>query len=196
MAEQASLTTLEYALLGLIGDHPMSGYDLHRLFATTPLAHFSSSPGAIYPALRRLAQRGLLSAELDRTREARPRRVYVLTAEGEAALQTLARQQVTREEVVRFPELRLLRFAFAEKRLTPAEVVTYLEGWRTVIAAYLEELRPYLTPPGGMPRHGRLSLEYGLTGFESELTWIARALSEFAATAPRKTRAAKARPKR
>ena len=188
MTEPAPLTALEYALLGLIGGRPMSGYDLHRMFAMTPLAHFSSSPGAIYPALRRLAQRGLLRAELDRRQEARPRRVYVLTPQGEAALQSLARQQVTREEIVRAPELRLLRFTFAEGRLSRAEVVTYLEGWRDALTAYIEELRPYRTSAGEGSLHGRLALEFGIAGFESEVRWIARTLREFADTAPPRRR--------
>jgi len=34
--EQTKLTTLGYALLGLINERPRAGYDLHRLFVTTP----------------------------------------------------------------------------------------------------------------------------------------------------------------
>jgi len=60
------LTTLEYALLGLLDRQPSSGYDIARRFAETPLAHFSSSPGAIYPALRRLERAGMVDGRLAR----------------------------------------------------------------------------------------------------------------------------------
>src|SRR4029450_2602495 len=96
---EAALTTLEHALLGLLALAPMSGYDISRLFAATPLAHFSSSPGAIYPALKRLEQRGLVTATLDTTTETRPRRVYTLSAAGQASLDAWLRQSVTRDEI-------------------------------------------------------------------------------------------------
>jgi DNA-binding PadR family transcriptional regulator len=55
---ERQLTTLDYALLGLLDASPMSGYDVHKIFETTPLAHSGSSPGAAYPALKRLERRG------------------------------------------------------------------------------------------------------------------------------------------
>ena len=58
-------TLLEYALLGLTYQAPMSGYDLRKIFTTTAMGHFSSSPGAIYPALQRLEARSLLKATID-----------------------------------------------------------------------------------------------------------------------------------
>ena len=37
----------------------MSGYDLRKVFEETALGNYSSSPGAIYPALSRLEQQGI-----------------------------------------------------------------------------------------------------------------------------------------
>lgn len=169
-------STLEYALLGLIGLSPMTGYDIHKLFATTPLAHFSSSPGAIYPALRRLAGRGLLEARLDTTSEARPRRVYSLSLAGEDALEDWLRQPVTREELVRGGGAPVLRFALAEGRLSKSEILSYLEGYGKAVKAYLEELSGYVeqkAKSGGL--HERLALDHGVRGYQSELDWIAAA---------------------
>ena len=50
-------TRLDYALLALIAQEPRSGYDLRKIYALTPLAHFSDSPGAVYPSLRRLERK-------------------------------------------------------------------------------------------------------------------------------------------
>ena len=52
MAEGTIEPTHTLAILGLISQRPMTGYDLRRVFTTTPMWHFSSSPGAIYPALQ------------------------------------------------------------------------------------------------------------------------------------------------
>jgi DNA-binding PadR family transcriptional regulator len=171
MAEK-KLTTLEYALLGLMGMSPMTGYDVHKVFATTPLAHFSSSPGAIYPALRRLAHIGLLEARLDTAREARPRRVYSLTGVGEDALNAWLHQPVTRDELIRGAGAPILRFALAGGRLTSDEILAYLETYRKAVADYVEELYGYAEPTTSPENlHGRLALYQGIRGFESELEW-------------------------
>jgi DNA-binding PadR family transcriptional regulator len=187
-------TTLEYALLGLIGMSPMTGYDVHKIFATTPLAHFSSSPGAIYPALRRLAQIGLLDARLDAAKEARPRRVYSLTGAGEKALDAWLRRPVTREELIRSEGAPILRFSLARGRLSEDESIAYLETYRKVLAAYIQELSPYVEEMGGSARlHGRLALCQGIRGFESDLEWAKWAAEEIsrAGRGPRKRRPAR-----
>jgi DNA-binding PadR family transcriptional regulator len=169
---EKKLTTLEYALLGLVGMSPMTGYDVHKVFVTTPLAHFSSSPGAIYPALRRLAQVGLLEARLDTAREARPRRVYSLTASGENALEAWLHKPVTREELIRGAGAPILRFSLAGDRLSRAEVLDYLESYKKVVAAYIEELygcTEQSASPGNL--YGRLALHHGIRSYESELEW-------------------------
>ena len=51
------LSYLELAILGLARQKARSGYELRRVFATTPMGHFSDSPGAIYAAVRRLVDR-------------------------------------------------------------------------------------------------------------------------------------------
>lgn len=186
------LTTFEYALLGLIGMSPMAGYDVHKVFATTPLAHFSSSPGAIYPALRRLARRGLLDARLDRTRETRPRRVYALTDAGEETLEGWLHQPVTRDELIRSGGAPILRFALAEGRLSPEEVLAYLDSYREALESYLEELDGHEREmPLHAPLHTRLALQHGIRGYQGEVEWTkwAGARIKRAARGSRKGRA-------
>jgi DNA-binding PadR family transcriptional regulator len=188
---QNSLTTFEYALLGLIGMSPMAGYDLHKAFETTPLGHFSSSPGAIYPALRRLAGRGLLDSRLDSTTEARPRRVYALTEAGEEALGAWLHQPVTREELIRGGGAPILRFALAEGRLSSGESVAYLASYREAVESYLEELRQHEAQMPAHPLHGRLALQQGIRALESEVEWTKWAANRIrrAARSPRTRRA-------
>jgi hypothetical protein len=63
------LTSFEQILLGLICMAPASGYDLKRVFASTPMGVYQPSSGALYPALRRLEL-----GELIRTQAGRPPR--------------------------------------------------------------------------------------------------------------------------
>jgi DNA-binding PadR family transcriptional regulator len=188
------LTTFEYALLGLVGMSPMAGYDVHKVFATTPLAHFSASPGAIYPALRRLARRGLLDAQLDRTRETRPRRVYALTDAGEEALEGWLHQPVTRDELIRGGGAPILRFALAEGKLSAEQVLAYLDSYREALESYVEELHGHEREmPSDAPLHPRLALQHGIRGYEGEVEWTKWAAGRIkrAARSPRKRRAAR-----
>ena len=176
---QKKLTAFEYALLGLVGMSPMTGYDVHKAFITTPLAHFSSSPGAIYPALRRLAHIGLLEDRLDTAREARPRRIYSLTTSGESALEAWLHQPVTREELIRGAGAPILRFFLAGGRLTRTEILDYLESYQKVVAAYIEELYGYTGQSAGSGNlYGRLALHHGIRSYESELEWTRWAAME------------------
>jgi DNA-binding PadR family transcriptional regulator len=170
------LTTLEYALLGLLDRQPSSGYDVARLFANTPLAHFSSSPGAIYPALRRLDRAGLVVSRLDGATETRPRRVYTLTQSGRTALAAWLRQPVTRQELVRDGRAPILRFSLAEGHLSRAELLDYLESFRREAAAYLEELGPCRAEMANSTPHQRLALDHGIRAYEGQLAWIADAI--------------------
>ena len=70
-------TTLEYALLGLVHAEPRSGYDLCKVFETTPMGHYSSSPGAIYPALKRLEGAGLVEGKVEKAGSLRPRKKFL-----------------------------------------------------------------------------------------------------------------------
>ncbi|MFB3883279.1 MAG: PadR family transcriptional regulator [Armatimonadota bacterium] len=192
--QTASLTIFEYALLGLIGMSPMSGYDVHKVFATTPLAHFSSSPGAIYPALRRLHRRGLLIARLDSAKEARPRRLYSLSKAGEQAITAWLHRPVTREELIRGGGAPILRFALGEGRLSKDEVLGYLETYKSALGSYLEELEGHRRRmPDDVPLHSRLALEQGIGGFRSELAWVrsAAAAVRRSARRPRRPRGAR-----
>jgi DNA-binding PadR family transcriptional regulator len=90
-------SSLEAALVGLLARGPASGYELRKVFQTTPLAAYSDSPGAVYPALRRLEKRGLVSG-----REAaggRRRKQLRLTATGRAWAQRWAAAPVTTADV-------------------------------------------------------------------------------------------------
>ena len=71
---RSRLTGFEQALLGMISLQPSTGYDLKRQFATTSLGVYQPSSGALYPALERLEQRGLLASE------ALPREMGVMVA--------------------------------------------------------------------------------------------------------------------
>src|SRR5262245_42081152 len=103
-------SSLEMALLALLKQKARSGYDLRKLFVTTPLRHYSDSPGSIYPALRRLRARKWVKAVAARN-NARGREVLHVTNLGRRAILDWLRQPITRNDVVWGFDQLLLRFA-------------------------------------------------------------------------------------
>src|SRR5579864_8273345 len=107
MAKTAT-SSLEYALLGLIRQGASSGYELRKQFSTTPIGHFSDSPGSIYPALKRLEQRGWIR-RLNEDGGPRGRQRFGLSKAGESILQDWMAMPVGREDVVWRSDELLLR---------------------------------------------------------------------------------------
>ena len=73
------LTDFEQVLLGVIASEPRSGYGLKKMFNSSPASVYQPSPGALYPALRRLEERGLLHAEKQVSSGRRALRLYQVT---------------------------------------------------------------------------------------------------------------------
>jgi hypothetical protein len=73
------LTDFEQVLLAVIASEPRSGYGLKKMFNASPASVYQPSPGALYPALRRLEERGLLRAEQQVSSGRRAQRLYQVT---------------------------------------------------------------------------------------------------------------------
>jgi DNA-binding PadR family transcriptional regulator len=178
MNETVALTPLRLAILGLVAMHPQSGYDLKKIFETTPMGNFSSSPGAIYPALKSLEKKGWVHGEPDKADSLRPRLVYSITKKGDTILRNELEKPVTREDLIWHFDLIMLRFAFIERIGSP-HALRFLGEFRTEADAYGEyleglrdELREQLTPCG------RLALEHGIQSSRGNARWAEKAIHE------------------
>jgi len=185
MTPAAPLSPLTLAVLGLLSQRPLSGYDLRKIFATTSMGHFSSSPGAIYPALERLAKDGLIRGKDDATRELRPKRVFQLTAEGRKVLAADLLRPVERDDVVWRLDCLLLRFSFIGDVCGKARTRLFLRQFLAAVEQYLEALAAqraeFRRCCGGAAPNGLYALEYGLESYRTTARWIRRVLRELSA---------------
>ena len=180
-----SPSTLELALIGLLKQQAQSGYNLRKTFATTAMRHFSDSPGAIYPALRRLEQRGWIAAEGsygNGSGERRHRRAFRMTAAGDTALIECLCRPVTRDDVIwRMPEL-MLRFAFMDGNVPRSTTLLFLEQFEQALGAYLAELRTsFARMISTIPINtGLLAFQSGIESMEAQLAWAGHARARLA----------------
>jgi len=166
-------TTLEYSILGLISLGKASGYDIHRIFADSPMGQYSSSPGSIYPALDRLANRGLLTAEFDPKQNMRRRKTFALTSLGEHTLHCWLAEAVTLEEIQSDIRTSLLRFSFMGGNRTTNQVIAYLESFREHLKTYLADLQARRKTFREMTAlYAYLAMDNGVRAIRSHIRWV------------------------
>ena len=166
---------LEPAILGLLHESPMHGYELRKRLNLVLGSFRALSYGSLYPALKSLAERGLIvgteSAPGDGHAVAskRARIVYELTADGKEHLQqVLATSGPAAWEDENFD----VRFAFFGQ--TDAETrLRILEGRRTRLTERLELLRQSVARTRERMDEYTLELQrHGLEQTEREVRWL------------------------
>ena len=167
-----ALTPLGGAVLGLLNEQPRSGYDLRRVFAATPMGHFSDSPGAIYPALRRLRAAHLVESVVEARDTLRPREVFKPTPAGLAALRAWATAPPTRDDMIAGADRIILRFVLTFSCAGPDAARRFLDQFEAALVSYADEVREfYRTAAPAMHLGARLGLEDGIHVFDAHIRW-------------------------
>lgn len=176
------LTDFEQVLLGLIASEPRSGYGLKKMFNASPAGIYQPSPGALYPALRRLEDRGLLQAEKKVSSGRRAQRLYQVTEAGRAVHLDWLRQPVDPARVVADLGMHLMRFAMMENQLEREEVLAFLRSLAGALDAFVSGVEEYLASGAQSGRrHAELALQHGIAMHRASLEWARSALAELAA---------------
>lgn len=164
---------LEFSILGLLHDSPLHGYELRKRL-TGVLGPFRAiSYGSLYPALKDLLARGLISeAAGDATQPLASRRariVYELTADGKERFESLVAQSGPESWE---DESFAAHFAFFGR--TPAEVrMRILEGRRSRLEERLSTLRDSFARAGErLDAYTERLQQHGLDSVEREVRWL------------------------
>ena len=181
MVSDRALTDFEHVLLGMLVTYePSSGYDLKKMFTRTPAAVYQPSAGALYPALRRLQQRGLIRVEADVSEGGRARRLYYVTKTGRDEHRNWVGQPVRPDTVMNDLGLHLMRFVMMERELPRADVLAFLSSLADALAAFVKNMTAYAAAEGqDMPgRHGLLALRHGIEVHQASLDWARATIAE------------------
>lgn len=178
--KQRPCSLLEFALLGLVQQQPRTGYALRMFFATTPACCYSSSPGAIYPALQRLEENGLITDYVDKITSLRFKRKFKITRKGITILKRWLAKPLVQKDVVWYMDELRLRFAFMDSLLGRRDAMRFLHEFIREIEIYISVLIKYynsITSTASL--HGRLIMRNGIETYKTQLRWAKQALKDF-----------------
>jgi DNA-binding PadR family transcriptional regulator len=162
-------TAVTWAVLGLLGMKPMSGYDIKRAVDRTIRHFWAASYGQIYPELKRLEEAGWISGK-DASQGERARRIYKLTAQGGRELEAWLHGYETRIEM---RDESLLRLFFADS-LPRDEALGLLSARREGYRMMLAYLRSLDDGEGADPPFVDLVYRWGLDYCEWGIEWCDR----------------------
>lgn len=165
---------LEFAVLGLLQEAPLHGYEVRKQLGLRLGGFRAFSYGSLYPALRRLVRAGLIAETGDHdlpggSWSRRGRRVYRITVDGRARFAEMLDEAGPQAwEDGSFG----VHLAFFSR--TPAEIrIRILEGRRRTVEERREGLRSVLNRTGEqIDRYTRELHRLGLDSSEREVRWL------------------------
>ena len=161
---------LELAVLGLLKEKPMHGYELKQRLEEQlgPFGRFSY--GSLYPTLKHLSAEGAVEMDLPKGETPRRKNVYRITPSGEALF-----EQLLEESGPSFTEERnafMLRLAFF-RYMKPETRTRLLEGRRGYLQGRLTKMAT--TMKNWKDRMDAYSVElmrYGVNEAEHDIRWL------------------------
>lgn len=168
--------SLDYAILGFLNHHPLSGYDLKKVFDTSVQHFWPADQSQIYRTLSKLEENSLVTVEKIQQEDRPDRKVYHITAAGrEELLQWLSGPT----PLSRSRNAALIQVFFSAQ-LSDEQVLAKFEEFADNLHKVLEQydsipelLQPFLKSEGS-PREEffwMLTLENGIYSAKANLEW-------------------------
>ncbi|MGH2723555.1 MAG: PadR family transcriptional regulator [Actinomycetota bacterium] len=162
---------LDLAILGLLKERSMHGYELKKRLSDTLGPLFPVSYGALYPALKRLNSEGAVEEVFPKTEVRRRKNVYRVTDEGERRFASLVESFGDREGAVDDNGFRV-RLAFF-RHMKPETRLGVLERRRAALTERLAEITHRLAAYRERVDAYTLSLmRHGVDSTERDILWV------------------------
>jgi DNA-binding PadR family transcriptional regulator len=170
-----NLTSLDFAILGLLTQSSQSGYQIRQTFETTALGNYSSSPGSIYPALKKLQKLGLAGKTAPKGSKSQ----FQITKAGTKAVTAWLETPVANEDIPKGLSGLVLRFAFMGDDISITTKLTFLKSFQDGCQNYLDSLLEFHKAQSqNMPINGLLAFELGITSYQTQIQWATDAISK------------------
>lgn len=179
LIDMSTLSPTAKVILGFLRFRPRSGYDVKSAVEISTRFFWGASFGQIYPELRRLEQAGLVEVESEGRRA---RKVYRLTADGEAALGEWFQGD---DDLFQYRDEGMLRLFFSD--FTDPETallnVRRMREWREeALAFFRAQIEPHAQEDVGLGyRFPKRALDLGVVMLEAQARWLAELEQELTA---------------
>jgi DNA-binding PadR family transcriptional regulator len=160
---------LELAILGLLKDRSVHGYQLKKHLADTLGSFWQVSYGSLYPALKRLQRQGAVEMIFPKDEVGRRKNVYRITPAGEALFAELLEQAGQEASADNAFSVRLAFF----KYLKPETRIRLLERRRAYLEGrgftLKEKLRSYKQ---SLDNYALSLMNHELRTTEDDIRWL------------------------
>ena len=161
---------LEVAILGLLKERPMHGYELKKRLSYM-LGHFwTVSYGSLYPALKRLEKSGSIERAYSVKEKTRNRNVFRITGRGEAEFMRLLTEDTSDSSLVdteKF-DLRMALFQYLE----PETRLALLETRRRLLEDQVAKFKAYRSNNGDEDRYRKGLMRHKVELARSDIRWL------------------------
>ncbi|MEL6252084.1 MAG: PadR family transcriptional regulator [Bacteroidota bacterium] len=169
-------TYIDYVMLGIIQQEARSGYGILKSLKELRPGSFSSSPGTIYPALKRLKKFGLVR---DNSSPNSKKKLFSLSSRGQVFLIAWLLDPISMEDVKKRKEELLLRFAFMDELVSQTEKKHFLNSFQLRIKSFIQQMEKELSKEDPEKNsHQRLMIEHQIASYKATLKWTKHALRE------------------
>jgi DNA-binding PadR family transcriptional regulator len=175
--QQTTLSTTEYAVLGLLTSGSRSGYELHQRAASGIGYVWTAAKSQVYTVLPRLVAGGYATARVVRQQRLPDKQVYRITARGRRALVSWLEEPI--EDPLN-PRSTFLLKIFLGRLVRPGALVAHVESMRTALGETLSEYEDIEREIADDPDdyYGYLTLRWGLARVRASLVWADEVLAE------------------
>lgn len=159
---------LELAILGLLKERSMHGYQLSKRLTDSLGGFWRVSYGSLYPSLKRLERQGAVEQIFDSQEVGRRKNVYRITDTGEEVFRELLEEAGpdASGEDNRFR----VRMSFF-KYLSPETRIRLLERRRAFLEERLSTIRTSLATTGG-DTYTMSLIQHGRESTEQDIEWL------------------------
>jgi len=162
--------TVRHALLALLYQRPMHGYELGRQLARIFNSQWEVKPGQIASTLARLSEAGLAEYEVEEADAAPDRKVYRLTPQGLAELRSWLLQPEVREYHLGDAFYLKLVLSLAGGPVPPEQVLMVQRRKLYQVLHEVTEMRAQADPATELP--WLLLLDSAVMHLEADLRWL------------------------
>jgi len=173
--------TIDYAILGILSDRSVTGYDLKKIIQELPFMYWSGNNNQIYKSLVELLHEGLVTNEVHHQESSPSKKIYTITQEGLDELKDWVR---TSPEPPELKKSFLIQLAWSDQ-LSAEELNTLLSGYENEIRMQIlmqqEKKRRQPFSPSRSSREVQLwNLIYDnlISSYENELNWVQKVRKE------------------